>query len=190
VNIFTMLLLNYRTCELFVLNNSEHLGPHIKPYNHIGDFEFGFRDGINTSLGIVAGLGDANNPADFVILAAVVRMLTGAEAMVVQNYLTIKSQEVLESEIKRDIFEMAVYPEKEREEIEEIYFAKEFDEDLSIALAISISSSFLIKAKLVKKNWVKGGNEKSVLGVGMTLLRYEIGAVLNNANSLISLQRN
>jgi vacuolar iron transporter family protein len=185
-----MLLLNYRTCELFVLINSEHLGPHIKSYNHIGDSEFGFGDGINTSLGIVAGLGDANNRADFVILAAVVRMLTGAEAMVVQNYLTIKSQEVLESEIKRDKFEMAVYPEKEREEIEQIYFAKEFDEDLSIALAISIASSFLIKAKLVKKNWVKEGNEKSVLGVGMTLLGYEIGAVLNNANSLILLQRN
>jgi VIT family len=188
-----MLLLNYRTCELFVLNNSEHLAPHIKPYNHIGDFVFGFGDGINTPLGIVAGVGDANNSADFMILAAVVRMFTGAEAMVVQNCVTIKSQEVVESEIKRDKFEMAVYPEKEREEIEQIYFAKEFDKDLRIALAISIACSFLIgakKAKLVKKNWVKGGNEKFVLGTRITLSGYGIGAVLNNANLLNLFQRN
>jgi hypothetical protein len=187
VNIFTMLLLNYRTCEVFLLNNCEHLEPHIKEYYHTRDFVFGFDNGINTSLGIVAGVGGSNISADFIILAALVRMFTGAKALAVQNYLALKSQEILESEIKTEGFEMEVYPEKERVEIEEIYGAKEFDEDLWIAVAIGIASSFLIgtkKVKLVKKNWVKEGNEKSVLGTGITPLGYQIRAESNNANLL------
>jgi len=253
-----MLLLNYRTCKLLILNNPGHIEPHIKESSHIRDFVFGFGDGINTSLGIVAGVGGANSSADFIILAALVGMFTGAKAMAVQNYLAVKSQrEILESEIKREEFEMEAYPEKERLEIREIYRAKDFDEDLVkrvtdkitsnkkvwlktmlteelglnldivgkpikgalimfasfiiggilpilpyllaktgfvplqfslwIAIALSLTASFLIgakKAKLAKKNWVKGGIEMSGLGTGIALLGYGIGAELNNANLL------
>ena len=253
-----MLLLNYRPTKVFILNKIEHLEPHIKQSNHIRDFVFGFGDGINTSLGIVAGVGGANSSADFIILAALIGMFTGAKAMAVQNYLSLKSQrEILESEIKREEFEIDTYPEEERLEIEEIYRAKEFDEDLVrkvtdkitsnrkvwlktmlteelglnldivgnpvrgalimfvsfiiggvlpilpymlaktghlplhislwIAIGISISSSFLIgakKAKLARKNWIKGGIEMAGLGTGIALLGYGIGAELNNANIL------
>jgi VIT1/CCC1 family predicted Fe2+/Mn2+ transporter len=253
-----VLLLNYPTNEYSMLNNSEHIEPHIKESNHIRDFVFGFGDGINTSLGIVAGVGGANSSADFIILASLVGMFTGAKAMAVQNYLAVKSQrEILESEIKREEFEIETVPEKERLEIEEIYRAKDFDEDLLkqvtdkitsnkkvwlktmlteelglnldivgnpikgalimfasfliggvlpilpyllsktgfipihfslwIAIAISIASSFLIgakKARLAKKNWVKGGIEMSGLGTGIALLGYGIGAELNSANLL------
>lgn len=136
---YSLLLLNYPTCEILVLNSSGHVEPHIKESNHIGDFVFGFGDGINTSLGIVAGVGGANSSADFIILAALVGMFTGAKAMAVQNYLAVKSQrEILESEIKREEYEMESYPEKERLEIEEIYRAKDFDEDLLKLLQIRL----------------------------------------------------
>src|SRR6188474_3249497 len=204
-----------------MLNNSGHLEPHIKESNHIRDFVFGFGDGINTSLGIVAGVGGANSSADFIILASLVGMFTGAKAMAVQNYLAVKSQrEILESEIKREEFEIETYPEKERLEIEEIYRAKEFDEDLVKQVTDKITSnkkvwlktmlteelelnldivgnpikgafimfvSFIIgakKAKLAKKNWVKGGVEMSGLGTGIALLGYGIGAELYSANLL------
>ena len=58
---------------------------------------------------------------------------------------------------------------------------------LWIAIAISLASSFLIgakKAKLAKKNWVKGGIEMSGLGTGIALLGYGIGAELYSANLL------
>src|SRR5213596_2952079 len=145
---FSMLLLNYRTCQVFVLNKSQHLEPHIKESNHIRDLVFGFGDGLNTSLGIVAGVGGANSSADFIILAALVGMFTGAKAMAVQNYLAIKSQrEILESEIKREEFEMEAYPEKERIEIEEIYRAKNFDDDLVKRVTDKITSN--------KEVWLK-----------------------------------
>jgi VIT1/CCC1 family predicted Fe2+/Mn2+ transporter len=105
-----------------------HVEPHIKESNYIRDLVFGFGDGVNTSLGIVAGVGGAIISADVVILAALIGMFTGAKAMAVQSYLAVKSQrEILESEIVREEHEMQTIPEKEKKEIEEIYQLKGFE---------------------------------------------------------------
>ena len=107
--------------------SSFHVEPHIKESNYIRDIVFGFGDGVNTSLGIVAGIGGASIGVDIVILAALIGMFTGAKAMAVQNYLAVKSQkEILESEIKREEYEIKHYPDRERQEIEEIYKSKGF----------------------------------------------------------------
>ncbi len=105
-----------------------HLEPHIREISYIRDFVFGFGDGVNTSLGIVAGVGGAEAASGIVILAALVGMFTGAKAMAVQNYLAVKSQrEILESEIKRELYEIEHLPDRERQEIEDIYRAKGFE---------------------------------------------------------------
>ena len=113
------------------MNSSEpsvHVEPHIKESNYIRDVVFGFGDGVNTSLGIIAGVGGAIIAADIVILAALIGMFTGAKAMAVQNYLAVKSQrQILESEIRRERFEIENIPEKERQEIEQIYKSKGFE---------------------------------------------------------------
>jgi VIT1/CCC1 family predicted Fe2+/Mn2+ transporter len=89
---------------------------------------FGFGDGINTSLGIAAGVGGADVSSNIIILAALVGMFTGAKAMAVQNYLAVKAQrELLKSEIAREEWEIEYKPEIERQEIEEIYRAKGFE---------------------------------------------------------------
>ena len=100
---------------------------HIKESSIIRDVVFGFGDGINTSLGIIAGVGGAEVDAGIIILASLVGMFTGAKAMAVQNYLSIKSQrQILESEIKRELYEIENMPEKERKENEDIYKTKGF----------------------------------------------------------------
>ncbi len=107
-----------------------HIEPHIKESSNIRDLVFGFGDGVNTSLGIVSGVGGAAVAADIVILATLIGMFTGAKAMAVQNYLAVKSQrEILESEIKREEFEIENVPDKERQEIEDVYMAKGFRGD-------------------------------------------------------------
>jgi vacuolar iron transporter family protein len=107
---------------------SIHVEPHIKQSNYIRDLVFGFGDGVNTSLGIIAGVGGAIITADIVILAALIGMFTGAKAMAVQNYLAVKSQrQILESEIRREEFEIENTPDEERREIEQIYESKGFE---------------------------------------------------------------
>ncbi len=49
-------------------------------------------------------------------------MFTGAKAMAVQNYLSCKlHREILELEIKREEFEIVNMPDKERQEIQQVY---------------------------------------------------------------------
>ena len=229
-----------------------HVEPHITESASIRDIVFGFGDGINTSLGIVAGVGGAVIAADVVILAALIGMFTGAKAMAVQNYLAVKShREILESEIKREEFEIENMPDRERQEIEQVYRAKGFEgkelemvvdkitsnkdvwlktmltEELGLnldiigspikgalvmfgsfllggilpilpyfvvkaglissvtaivtAIVMSIASSFVVgalKAKLAKKNWIKGGIEMAGLGTGVALVGFGIGSEL------------
>src|SRR5262245_6977328 len=125
-----------------MINHIHHVEPHIKESNHIRDIVFGFGDGINTSLGIVAGVGGALITADVVILASLIGMFTGAKAMAVQNYLAVKSQrEILESEIKREEFEIQNMPVEERNEIENIYRAKGFEGELLEKIVEKITSN-------------------------------------------------
>lgn len=128
--------------------SDRHVEPHIKESSYIRDVVFGFGDGVNTSLGIVAGIGGATIGVDIVILAAIIGMFTGAKAMAVQNYLAVKSQrEILESEIKREEYEIENKPEDERKEIEQIYKAKGFEGDELKMVVDRITSD--------KKIWLK-----------------------------------
>lgn len=109
------------------ISEPRHLEPHLKESSAMRDFVFGFGDGINTSLGIAAGVGGADVSANIIILAALVGMFTGAKAMAVQNYLAVKTQiQLLTSEIAREKWEIEHKPEDERREIEEIYKIKGF----------------------------------------------------------------
>lgn len=109
------------------ISEPRHMEPHLKESSSIRDFVFGFGDGVNTSLGIAAGVGGADASSNIIILAALVAMFTGAKAMAVQNYLAVKShRELLKSEIDREIWEIENRPEDERQEIEDIYKAKGF----------------------------------------------------------------
>lgn len=109
------------------LSEPRHMEPHLKESTSMRDFVFGFGDGINTSLGIAAGVGGANVSSDIIILAALVGMFTGAKAMAVQNYLAVKShRELLNSEIEREKWEIENKRDDEIKEIEDIYKAKGF----------------------------------------------------------------
>jgi vacuolar iron transporter family protein len=109
------------------ISEPRHIEPHLKESTSMRDFVFGFGDGVNTSLGIAAGVGGADASSDIIILAALVAMFTGAKAMAVQNYLAVKShRELLKSEIDRENWEIENKPEDERKEIEDIYKAKGF----------------------------------------------------------------
>ncbi|HWP78475.1 MAG TPA: VIT1/CCC1 transporter family protein [Candidatus Nitrosotenuis sp.] len=109
------------------VSEPRHAEPHLTESSGVRDFVFGFGDGINTSLGIAAGVGGADVSSSIIILAALVGMFTGAKAMAVQNYLAVKAhRELLKSEIAREEWEIENKPDLERKEIEDIYKAKGF----------------------------------------------------------------
>lgn len=108
----------------------QHLERHTGSTSFIRDFVFGFGDGINTSLGIVSGIGGANASNWIIILGAFIATLSGAMAMGVQNYLAVKSErELLEAEVRRERHEIEHMPDQEKKEIREIYAKKGFTEE-------------------------------------------------------------
>ncbi|MBE44075.1 MAG: hypothetical protein CMO16_02685 [Thaumarchaeota archaeon] len=144
---------------------------HIKESSIIRDVVFGFGDGINTSLGIIAGVGGAEVDAGIIILASLVGMFTGAKAMAVQNYLSIKSQrQILESEIKRELYEIENMPEKERKEIEDIYKTKGFQGEELKTIVDKITSN--------KDVWLKT-MLKEELNINLTIVGSPLKGALN-----------
>ena len=130
------------------VSEPRHIEPHLGESSAIRDFVFGFGDGINTSLGIAAGVSGAEVSSSIIILAAIVGLFTGAKAMAVQNYLAVKSQrQILNSEIEREKWEIENLPHKEREEIEEIYKAKGFSGETLRTIVDKITSD--------KKVWLE-----------------------------------
>lgn len=144
---------------------------HIKESSIIRDVVFGFGDGINTSLGIIAGVGGAEVDVGIIILASLVGMFTGAKAMAVQNYLSIKSQrQILESEIKRELYEIENMPEKERKEIEDIYKTKGFQGEELKTIVDKITSN--------KDVWLKT-MLKEELNINLTIVGSPLKGALN-----------
>lgn len=87
-------------------------------------------------------------------MAGLIGTFTGAKAMVVQDYLAVKShKEVLEAEIDRERYEMEKLLELERKEIEDINKEKGFDgkELKMIVEVITSDKSRWLKTMLVEE---------------------------------------
>src|SRR5438445_268552 len=60
------------------ISEPRHIESHQKETSSIRDFVFGFGDGINTSLGIVAGVGGADVSSNLIILVAIAISLSAS----------------------------------------------------------------------------------------------------------------
>jgi predicted membrane protein (TIGR00267 family) len=88
---------------------------------------FGMNDGLISSLGFVAGVSGALDQTGPIIVAGLAAMVSGTVSMAIGGYVSVKSQrEFYESEIRREVQEMATMPEHEREEVRQLYRAKGF----------------------------------------------------------------
>ncbi|MBI4379170.1 MAG: VIT1/CCC1 transporter family protein [Nitrospinae bacterium] len=83
---------------------------------------FGMNDGIVTIVCFVAGITVSIEDIRVILLSGLAEIVAGAISMFFGAYLSIKSQrEFFDNEIKREKREIDEMPEKETEEIREIY---------------------------------------------------------------------
>jgi vacuolar iron transporter family protein len=88
---------------------------------------FGMNDGLISQLGFVAGVSGALEETGPIVVAGLAAMVSGTVSMAIGGYVSVKSQrEFYESEIRREIHEMATMPEHETEEVRQLYRAKGF----------------------------------------------------------------
>lgn len=83
---------------------------------------FGMNDGLVTTIGFLAGVTGSITESRYILLAAIAEVVAGALSMSIGSYLAMKSQkEFFHSEVERERWEIEKMPEKEAQEIREIY---------------------------------------------------------------------
>ncbi len=88
---------------------------------------FGMNDGLVTTIGFLAGVTGSIAQIRYILLAGMAQIVAGAVSMALGAYLATKSQrEFFHSEIEREKWEIEKMPEKEAQEIREIYGAMGF----------------------------------------------------------------
>lgn len=90
---------------------------------------FGANDGLITAFGFVSGVGGAHIPPLLILLTGLAQAVAGAISMFFGAYLSTKAQrQYFEGEIERERRELETDPERETEEIREIYRDKGFSD--------------------------------------------------------------
>lgn len=97
----------------------------------IGEFVYGGIDGSVTTFAVVAGSAGAGLDSSVIIILGFANLIADGFAMSVGSYLSTKSeQENYNKHKKVEYWEVDHLPEKERDEIREIYQAKGFEGQL------------------------------------------------------------
>ena len=99
--------------------------------DYIGEFVYGGIDGSVTTFAVVAGSAGAGLDSSVIIILGFANLVADDFAMSVGSYLSNKSQkENYEKHERIEYWEVDHLPEKEREEVREIYEAKGFEGEL------------------------------------------------------------
>ncbi len=99
--------------------------------DYLGEFVYGGIDGSVTTFAVVAGAAGAGLESNVVIILGFANLLADGFAMSVGSYLSKKSeQQNYEKHKKVEYWEVDHLPEKEKEEVRDIYRAKGFEGEL------------------------------------------------------------
>src|SRR3990167_9181093 len=102
---------------------------HTPKGRQIREVVFGMNDGLVSTVGFVAGVTGSITESRLVMLTGMASIIAGAISMFIGAYLASKSQrEFFEKELERERREIVESPEKERDEIREIFTGHGFTE--------------------------------------------------------------
>ncbi len=95
---------------------------HLKSSDFITDIVIGMSDGLTVPFALAAGLSGAVDSAAIVTTAGIAEIVAGSIAMGLGGYLAGQTeQEHYEAELKREYEEVERVPEREKEEIREVF---------------------------------------------------------------------
>ncbi len=102
--------------------STEHSEHHFRQSNTIRDIVLGMSDGLTTPFALAAGLSGAVSSTGIIVTAGLAEITAGSIAMGLGGYLAAKTElEHYDTERLREVRETIEIPEKEAEEVSEIF---------------------------------------------------------------------
>ena len=102
--------------------HQQHEEKHLKSSAFITDIVIGMADGLTVPFALAAGLSGAVQSNTIVITAGIAEIVAGSIAMGLGGYLAGRTEvEHYQSELKREYDEVERVPEKEKEEVREVF---------------------------------------------------------------------
>jgi vacuolar iron transporter family protein len=146
-----------------MVHQHPHKEDHLKSSEFITDIVIGMSDGLTVPFALAAGLSGAVDSNAVVITAGIAEIVAGSIAMGLGGYLAGKTeQEHYQSELKREYDEVERVPEREKEEVREIF--------AEMGLSIAIQNEIVEEMSKDKDKWVA------------FMMKYELGLEEPHAN--------
>ena len=99
-----------------------HTEKHLRDSAFITDIVIGMSDGLTVPFALAAGISSAVSDNHIVITAGIAEIIAGSIAMGLGGYLAGRTEvEHYHSELKREWEEVETVPEKEKEEVKEVF---------------------------------------------------------------------
>lgn len=133
-----------------------HTEKHLKSSDFITDVVIGMSDGLTVPFALAAGVSSAVSSNHIVTTAGIAEVIAGSIAMGLGGYLAGKTEwDHYRSEMSKEYFEVETMPDKEKEEIKEIFAGYGFSDASQTLLAEELAKD--------KDKWVK------------FMMKYELG---------------
>ncbi len=114
----------------------EHKEEHLKSSDFITDVVIGMSDGLTVPFALAAGLSGAVDSNTIIITAGIAEIVAGSIAMGLGGFLAGKTeQEHYESELKKEYAEIETIPEKEKQEVKDVFAEYGLNEETQTLIA-------------------------------------------------------
>lgn len=108
-----------------------HQETHLRSSAVLTDVVIGMSDGLTVPFALAAGLSGAVHDTSIIVIAGIAEIAAGSIAMGLGGYLAGKTeQDHYNSELKREYYEVENLPDKEREEVREVFANMGFSKEL------------------------------------------------------------
>lgn len=159
-----------------------HDEKHLKSSDFITDAVIGMSDGLTVPFALAAGLSGAVSSNAIILTAGVAEIVAGCIAMGLGGYLAGKTeQEHYQSELKREFEEVETVPEREMQEVMEIFADYGISQEGQTILANELAKdktkwvNFMMKFELGLEQPNPNRARNSALTIGLS---YFIGGLL------------
>lgn len=99
-----------------------HEEKHFTGNEIVRDIVIGMSDGLTVPFALAAGLSNTSLSNGLIVTAGIAEIIAGSIAMGLGGYLAGKTEaDHYESELRREYYEVDHYPEREREEVREVF---------------------------------------------------------------------